>query len=332
MPRIGFTSTIPVEVIFAAGAVPVDINNLFAAAPDPVQYVQSAKQKGFPDTTCSWICGLYSAVLDNDIDTVVGVTGGDCAETIALIEVLAARKKHIVPFAYPHSRSREDIILSIRKFAAAMGTTLDAACVYKTKLDRIRRRVAYLDMLLYKENKGNSSDVQLAELCCTDFLGDPDIFLDKVEQVIERTEKSAPHDSVLRIGLCGVPPIISDLYQVFERNDARVVFSEVERQFSIPYPESDLVDAYLKYTYPYGIYARLEDISREIEERRIDGIVHYVQSFCYRSIEDIVLREKLDVPVLTVQGGLPEKVSETLEIRIEAFCDMLVRKKKKCNG
>ena len=37
----------------------------------------------------------------------------------------------------------------------------------------------------------------------------------------------------------------------------------------------------------------------------------------------------LKVPVLTLQGDLPSKVTETMEIRIEAFLDMLARSKKK---
>ena len=33
--RVGFTTTIPVEVVLAAGLIPVDLNNLFIADPGP---------------------------------------------------------------------------------------------------------------------------------------------------------------------------------------------------------------------------------------------------------------------------------------------------------
>ena len=38
MGRVGFTTTIPVEVLLAAGQEPVDLNNLFIAAPLPASH------------------------------------------------------------------------------------------------------------------------------------------------------------------------------------------------------------------------------------------------------------------------------------------------------
>jgi benzoyl-CoA reductase/2-hydroxyglutaryl-CoA dehydratase subunit BcrC/BadD/HgdB len=51
------------------------------------------------------------------------------------------------------------------------------------------------------------------------------------------------------------------------------------------------------YTYPYGIFARLKDIGDEIARRGIKGIIHYVQAFCFRAIEDVILRETISVPI-----------------------------------
>ncbi|MGL4368234.1 MAG: 2-hydroxyacyl-CoA dehydratase family protein, partial [Spirochaetota bacterium] len=125
-----------------------------------------------------------------------------------------------------------------------------------------------------------------------------------------------------------VPPIITDLYDHIEKDGARVVYSEVEQQFSMPYA-GDMAEAYSRYTYPYGIYARLEAVNFAVEQRALDGIIHYVQSFCFRGIEDIALKAGVSVPVLTLQGDLPSRVTETVEIRIEAFIDMLMRRKRK---
>jgi benzoyl-CoA reductase/2-hydroxyglutaryl-CoA dehydratase subunit BcrC/BadD/HgdB len=83
------------------------------------------------------------------------------------------------------------------------------------------------------------------------------------------------------------------------------------------------VERYLRYTYPYGIFARLEDIKREIKRRKIKGIIHYVQAFCYRVIEDVILRETLDVPVLTIEGDLPKVLDTRTKLRLEAFIEML---------
>jgi benzoyl-CoA reductase/2-hydroxyglutaryl-CoA dehydratase subunit BcrC/BadD/HgdB len=285
--------------------------------------------QGFPDTTCAWICGLYGTVLAAGIDTVVGVTGGDCSETLALMEILRLKGRSLIPFAYPHERDEAVLREGLESFCDQLGTDYAAASHIKERLDRVRKKAVLIDELLWKENKGTGSEARLLQLGCTDFDGDPGAYEEKLDKSLEGIGASKPFSDLLRIGLCGVPPIITDLYACLERDGVRVVYSEVERQFSIPYIGDSLERAYSRYTYPYGIYARLEDIQRAIEERRLDGIIHYVQSFCFRGIEDIVLRSSLKIPVLTLQGDLPAKVTETMEIRIEAFIDMLARRKGK---
>ncbi len=323
---IGITSTIPVEIIYAAGRVPVDINNSFIASKDPASLVRRAKTDGFPDTTCSWICGLYGAVLERGIGTVVGVTGGDCAETIALMEVLSLRGIDVIPFSYPHGRDPVSLQTEIDRFAERFGVGIPRAEEEKKRLDRIRRRIHHLDRLLWEEDRALGGEVQLLQLGSTDFEGDPDSYLAKVDEKITEIESRKPLKTALRLGFVGVPPIISDLYDTIERDGVRIVFSEVQRQFTLPLGNT-IGESYTHYTYPYGIFARAEDIALEVKRRRIDGIIHYVQAFCFRGIEDIALRRELGIPVLTLQGDTPSRVTETMRLRIEAFVDVLHRRK-----
>ncbi len=62
------------------------------------------------------------------------------------------------------------------------------------------------------------------------------------------------------LGYIGVPPIVTGLYEFIENVGGYVVYNETQRQFSIPCAARDMVGRYLLYTYPYGIFARLEDI------------------------------------------------------------------------
>lgn len=101
------------------------------------------------------------------------------------------------------------------------------------------------------------------------------------------------------------------------------MFNEVQRQFAMPYEVDDLVEQYRLYTYPYGVFYRLEDIQKEVEKRQLDGIIHYVQSFCFRQIEDMIYRDKLDLPILTIEGDAPGKVDARTRLRIESFLEML---------
>jgi benzoyl-CoA reductase/2-hydroxyglutaryl-CoA dehydratase subunit BcrC/BadD/HgdB len=116
---------------------------------------------------------------------------------------------------------------------------------------------------------------------------------------------------------------VNGIYSLVESYGGMVVFNELQRQFSMFNRCDDLVDQYLLYTYPYHIRNRLEDIKTEIKRRAVDGIIHYVQAFCFRQIEDIIIRKEIGLPVLTLEGNRPGKADLRSRVRIEAFLDML---------
>ena len=96
----------------------------------------------------------------------------------------------------------------------------------------------------------------------------------------------------------GLPPIFTALHQLLELMGARMVFNEVQRQFSMPVESSDIIEQYLHYTYPYGAFARLEDIEEQLAVRDVQGVIHYTQTFCFRQIEDLIVRERLKIRIL----------------------------------
>jgi benzoyl-CoA reductase/2-hydroxyglutaryl-CoA dehydratase subunit BcrC/BadD/HgdB len=91
----------------------------------------------------------------------------------------------------------------------------------------------------------------------------------------------------------------------------------------MPGQAKSLTGQYLRYTYPYSFFERLEDIRRETVRRKVRGVVHYVQSFCFRQIEDILLRKEIGLPVLTLEGDMPGPLDGRTRIRIQAFIEML---------
>ena len=161
------------------------------------------------------------------------------------------------------------------------------------------------------------------QVSCSDFNGDVDVFEADVDQFIAQAKQNTEYTEDLRLGFIGVPPIVNDLYGHFEQMGARVVFNEVQRQFAMPYHVDDVVEQYRLYTYPYGVFGRIEDIKLEIEKRNLDGIVHYVQSFCFRQIEDMIFREKLEIPILTIEGDKPGKLDARTKLRMDSFLEML---------
>ena len=127
----------------------------------------------------------------------------------------------------------------------------------------------------------------------------------------------------VRLGVLGIPPIASDLFERLEGLGGRVVFCEMARQFSMPHDCGGLVEQYIRYTYPYDVFFRLSDVRMEIERRRLRGVVHYVQSFCFRAAQDRLVRDFVQLPVLTVECDRPGPIDERTLMRLESFLEML---------
>ncbi|MHB1043890.1 MAG: 2-hydroxyacyl-CoA dehydratase family protein [Eubacteriales bacterium] len=324
MPRVGITTTVPVEVVYAAGWTPVDLNNVFINDEDPGALVEEAELAGYPRNLCAWIKGIYSTVLKHrDIRTIIAVTQGDCSNTHALMETLQLAGVEVVPFAFPYDRDADLLKLSIEKLMSFFGAAWPAVREAKEWLDGVRRPVRELDRLTWDENRVGGWDNHLFQVSCSDFNGDPARFAVEAEEFLERSLASPPRKDGVRLGYIGVPPIVGELYGYLEERGARVVFNETQRQFSMPFDDVDLVEQYRLYTYPYGIFYRLEDISREARRRELDGVIHYAQSFCFRQIEDLIIREKLKLPVLTLEGDKPSRLDARTRMRLDAFLDML---------
>jgi len=325
MKKIGITTTIPAEVVFAAGCVPVDLNNVFISSPDAAQLVAEAEYEGYPRNACGWIKGIYSTVRRTGIDTIIAVVEGDCSQTQAMVETLEMHGVEVIPFSFPYGRDRDLLRLQIGKLIERLGTNWDDSVAWKRRLDAIRRKVWRLDEATWREDTISSFENHYYQVSCSDFNGDPDAFEAEVDSVLARSALNQPSTQKpkLRLGYIGVPPIFTDFYDYIESLGAKIVWNEVQRQFTMPFETQDLVEQYALYTYPYDVFGRIEDIKREIERRNIAGLIHYTQSFCFRQIQDLIIRKHVNIPILTIEGDAPAKLDARSKIRIESFVEML---------
>lgn len=322
--KVGITTTVPVEVVLAAGCVPVDLNNIFITDDNPQQMVENAELAGYPRNICSWIKGLYSAVLrDKEINRVIAVTQGDCSNTHALMETLQMEGVEIIPFAYPYNRDRDMLRLQIEKLMDAFGVGWDKVNQEKKRLAGVRSLIHRIDELTWQTNQVGGFDNHLWQVCSSDFNRDPQKFRLEAETYVAKMQEAPPRSESIRLGYIGVPPIMTDLYDYLETRGARVVYNEIQRQFAMPFATDDIVEQYALYTYPYDIFWRLEDITREIRRRELHGIIHYAQSFCYRQIQDLIIRRKIGLPVLTIEGDRPISLDARTRMRIDGFVEML---------
>lgn len=321
---VGITTTVPVEILLAAGRSVVDLNNLFVAGTDASALVARAEQAGFPQSGCAWIKGIYGTIHARGIRDVVGVIEGDCSDTSALLEILESEGVTVHPFAFPHARRADDLLREMERLAADFDTALDTAEAVKRDLDAVRAIARDIDELAFQSGTVASAELFDHLLLLSDFGGDIPAAQERLTSFLETARARTSESRRIRLGCVGVPTILSDLWDSFERAGARFVYHEVPRQFAlIPHIGTGLVESYRAYTYPYDMAGRLVDIKQACTERRLDGIVHYVQSFCHRQIHDRLLREGMDLPILTIEGDRPGPVDERTRTRIEAFCEQL---------
>ena len=320
---IGLSSTVPVEIIYAGGFKPVDLNNIFIESGNSENLITLAESEGFPSNICAWIKGIYSTVINRDIKHVIAVTGGDCSNTIALAEIMSLKGVRVIPFDYPSERTREHLEPRLEAFREVLSADRDNIMTVRARLDGIRRKLKEIDRLTYEDNIVTGLENHMFLLSSSDFKGDPDNFENEIDEFLKKVKTRSSFKDEIRLGLLGVPPIFSNFYQYVESAGARIVFNEVQRQFSMPYDSEDLVEQYLKYTYPYGTEARIEDIESAIRERNLDGLIHYTQTFCFRQLYDIVLRERLSIPILTLEGDRPGEIDRRTALRIDTFLEML---------
>ena len=320
---VGITTTVPVEVIYAAGQVPLDLNNIFISSDDPLRMVEAAERAGFPKNSCCWVKGIYGAARQIGLKRLVAVVEGDCSNTHALAEMLRADGVAVIPFAYPYGRDPRLLEAHLRRFAAAFGVTLLDAELKKRELDELRSVAHRIDELQWRHGKTTARENHLYAISCSDFFSSPARYQSEASAVIAEAERRSGSVPRLRIGLMGVPPICEGLFELLEAHGAEVVLNEVPRQFSMPDGGGNLVEQYRRFTYPYDVFGRIADVRRQVARRDVHGLIHYVQSFCYRQVQDVLIRRSLDVPVLTLECDRPGPLDGRTVTRLEAFIERL---------
>lgn len=326
MKEIGITTTVPIEILIAAGYKIKDLNNIFITDTNYSKYIDYAETEGFPKSSCAFKKGVYGVAVKHEFKEIIGVTEGDCSNTKALEEVLKMKGVRIYPFSYPQSHNLKDIKISIDNFMEVFGVTLEKVEFIRRRLFKTRELIKKIDYLTYIENKATSVENHVYQVSASDFNGNYEAFEWELIQKIKKIETREPIEKKIRLGYIGTPPMTLDLYDYVEKFDARFVYNEVQREFAFPRAVTcnNIYEQYYDYTYPYDINFRLNEIQKQIEERKIDAIIHYTQSFCYRQIEHIVIKNSINIPILNIEGDKLNVLDERTKLRLDAFLDMVI--------
>nr|MDK2850963.1 hypothetical protein [Candidatus Cloacimonadota bacterium] len=319
--RIGFTTSLPIEVIYASGNVPIDLNNIFLSH-DSTAHIHEAELKGFPRSLCSWIKGNFSAALNSDLDEVIGIVQGDCSNSNSLLEMIKEEGIPVYRFSYPHNREYSLMDREISRLEEHFSVSRKQSIEAKKWLDSIRKKLVELDRLCFLERRVSGKENHLWLVNSSDFQGYPQRFERELDEFLYQARQREPLPTRLRLGYLGVPPIFRDLYDIISGLGGDVIFNEVQRQFSMPYLVEDLVEQYLIYTYPYSVLGRLHDIQEQIQIRKLNGIISYTQAFCHLQIDNLLLKKHISLPFLNLEGDLPEELDSRTILRLESFFEV----------
>ncbi|UCH89997.1 MAG: 2-hydroxyacyl-CoA dehydratase [Thermoplasmata archaeon] len=326
---VGITSTIPIEVPLAAeGVKVVDMNNQFITGVNPQELVARAERAGLSFNLCGWVKGLFAMGMTGEYDKIIVVDGGDCADLVALADFWEEEGVEVIYFNYPKSRQPKPMKDAIESFMEYFEVTNDKVNQTRLNLAGIRSKLYDLDTLTWKDGKVTGLENHLYLVQSSDFGSDLILYERALDNFIEEASArprgfSFGEGDRPRLGFVGVPPIITNFYQSVDLLGGAIVYNETQHQFSMPFRADDIVEQYLSYTYPYGGKARMEFILKEIERRKLQGIILYTENFCYKSIINTYIRSHLKVPSIEIEGKSPENMDARTKLRLEAFIEML---------
>ncbi|MDD2228110.1 MAG: 2-hydroxyacyl-CoA dehydratase [Candidatus Cloacimonetes bacterium] len=319
--RIGFTTSFPIEVLYAAGHIPIDLNNIFVNQ-NADKHIYKAEIKGFPRTICSWIKGNYNVAITAKLDEVVGIVQGDCSNGNSLLEMIHEEAIPVYRFSFPPEKQYAALDAEIAKLEEHYQVSRADTQKVKQRLDEIRKKLVVLDEWTWKERLITGKENHIWLVNASDFNGNPDKYEEELETFMREAEQRDPLPTKLRLAYLGVPPIYKNIYDAIAELGGDVIFNEVQRQFAMPTLLTDIVQQYLVYTYPYSVFDRLEDIKLELPRRCIDAVISYTQSFCHMQIDNLLLKKYIDLPFLNLEGDQPEDLDSRTQLRLESFFEV----------
>ncbi|MBU1626577.1 2-hydroxyacyl-CoA dehydratase, partial [bacterium] len=224
MRKIGLTTTLPIEVLYAADCIPVDLNNIFITDKNARDLADEAESEGFPQTICCWTKGVFTAAVRAGIKEVASVIQGDCINSPELSQVMELYGIKIYPFSYPFKPDKKALSENIRDFAKSFDVRMKDVEKVKADLDEIRNITHLIDELTYKNGTVTGFENHLYLVSTSDMKGDPRVFKIELEDFLKVLDSRSPTNVEVRLGYIGVPPICPDMYDYIERFDAKVVF------------------------------------------------------------------------------------------------------------
>gem|GEM_PF-2151617 len=316
----GITALVPPELIYAAGWRPLDINNWIPGS--------DARPRS---KLCAWTASWREAILGGELklDALVVVAGGDCHNALADGQVAARNVGRTHYFFYPFDGDAGYMEGQLRALEGFLGEGLRGERAHDRAMRALEevaaaKRLGLRLEALRSAGRADPGSTFDALISFSDLEGDPARFGGKVERLIDASRDFRGTEGP-GVALIGVPPIYRDFHRACAEAGLRVVFDELPYEFLRlgGHDLRSLARSYSTYTFARPVEFRLGLLKRELSRRKVRGIIHYAQFTCHHLLEDGLLREELDLPMLTVQGDLPGRTPAQVRLRLEAFGELL---------
>lgn len=310
MSRVGITALVPPEVIFACGKQPFDVNNVI---PSSDKYPKNK--------LCAWSAIWREMLIAREIkvNALVVVAGGDCHNALVDGQRVAISGIPTHFFFYPFDGDVEYLVSQLYKLSEFLGNI-----EYPEKfieIEELKRLGRIIDEKRCKARIPSNQAFRIL-ISFSDLLGELNNMRKAMQSI--REEKI---EFRCRVALIGVPPIYHDFHDVAQSIGLHVVFDELPYEFIRHHGKNikEVAESYCEYTFARQLDFRIEFLQKELEKRKVEGVIHYTQFACHHTLEDEVLRSELDYPMLTLQGDLPANTPEQIKLRLEAFREVLER-------
>ncbi|CAD7768281.1 2-hydroxyglutaryl-CoA dehydratase, D-component [Candidatus Methanoperedenaceae archaeon GB37] len=313
MKTVGITALVPPELVFACGFKPFDLNNIV-----PTSDVRPRNK------LCAWTAIWREEIMNGklDLDSLVVVAGGDCHNALVDGE-RAAEKIPAFYLFYPFDGDKDYLKSQFERLSSFLGGIIDPEMMKTVK--NVKKELIKLDQMRVRGMVSSELGFQYL-ISGSDLQGDPTAFREELSRIPqEKGDRSSMH----RVALLGVPPIHHDFHREAEKLGLHIAFDEMPFEFIRHTGASlnELARDYADYTFARELKYRFNFLEEELKRRRVDAIIHCTQFACHHTLEDGMLREYLQYPTLTVHSDLPGPVPEQLKLRLEAFSEILWRRR-----
>lgn len=311
MKKVAISALVPPELIYSCEKTAIDINNLIPSSNTV------PKEK-----LCAWCAIWRDMILTHtiDIDALIVVAGGDCHNTLVEGQRVAQSKIKTHYFFYPFCEDPQYLESQLLDLENFLGGIKDQE--YFKKIRDIKK----IGLSIEKKRIDSKVDPKTAFdhlISFSDLRGNVELFKDQLNQIEERKIESD-----FKIALIGVPPIFPDFHTTALSFGLQIIYDELPYEFVrlTGANITELAKSYVRYTFARDLETRIEEILTQIEQRKVEGVIHYTQYACHHTLEDSILRDQIDYPFITLQGYLPQRVPEQIKLRLEAFSELLRRR------